>query len=261
MFHFLKAVLRVGGSIIAAYFAWIRKFAKNPKKYPFEHRYKKLRKLLIKLSKALDVDHHIEGLEKLPKETFCMVSNHLSAYDPVSLISLIDRPLTFVAKKELENKPFAGKVIRGIEGLFLDRKDLKQSLRIMMAVEKDLAENRDKNWIIFPEGTRLRDQMLNLPAFHHGTFRPAYKTKTPIVPVAIYGTFRTLKKKPLYKRYPVHVKILDPLYYEDYKDMTTEQIANIVHDRIEQAICFDLKTKDHQYMVKNSKNYKFNDIF
>lgn len=262
MWHFLKAVFRVGGHIIVAYFSWIRKFAKKVAKIPFEYRYKKLRKLLIRLSKALDIEHHVEGLENVPKETCFFVCNHLSAYDPVSLICLLDKPCTFVAKKELQNKPFAGKVITGIEGQFLDRGDLKQSLRIMMAVEKDLTEKKDKSWIIFPEGTRNKDQMHNIPEFHHGTFRPAYKSQTPIVPVAIYGTFRPLKKKPLYKRYPVCVEFLKPLYYEEYKDMTTQQIAEVVHDRIERAVTFNLKAKDHQLMLKyNKKKYRFNQIF
>ena len=76
-------------------------------------------------------------------------------------------------EKELEDKPFAGKVITGIDGLFLDRNDLKQSLRIMMKVEDDLKNRKDKNWIIFPEGTRNKDPMKNVKEFHHGTFRPA----------------------------------------------------------------------------------------
>ena len=77
MWHFLKAVFRVGGHIIVAYFSWIRKFAKKVAKIPFEYRYKKLRKLLIRLSKALDIEHHVEGLENVPKENCFFVCNHV----------------------------------------------------------------------------------------------------------------------------------------------------------------------------------------
>ena len=137
MTHYGKSVLYAGPSILWAYFAWMRKFAKHPEKYPEEVRYKKVRKLLIRLSDSFNVEYHVEGMENIPEEVCCFVSNHLSAYDPVALISCMEKPCTFVAKKELENKPFAGKIIESMAGLFLDRGDLKQSLRIMMKVEED----------------------------------------------------------------------------------------------------------------------------
>ncbi len=261
MSHYGKAVLVAGGPIIGSYFAWIAKHAKHPEKYPFEVRYKKVQKLLKTLSKGFNVEYHVEGLENLPEETCCIVSNHLSAYDPVSLICALDKPCTFVAKKELENKPFAGKVIKGIDGLFLDREDLKQSLRLMMKVEDDLKNKRDKNWIIYPEGTRNKDVMKNLREFHHGTFRPAYKAKVPIVPIATFGTFRVLKSKPNFKRYPVFIKVLKPLYPSDYESMTTQEIAKWCQDEIQKTVDFDLRKKDHLEMKKiGNKNYKFNQI-
>lgn len=259
--HYGKAVLYAGGPILWDYFAWMRKHAKNPEKYPFEHRYKKIQKLLKQLSKGFNVEYYVEGMEKMPEETCYIVSNHLSAYDPVALICVMDKPCTFVAKKELEKKPFAGKVITGIEGLFLDRQDLKQSLRVMMKVEEDLKKNNNKNWIIFPEGTRNRDQMKNLKEFHHGTFRPAVKAGIPIQPVAMYGTFRVLKRKPAYKKYPVFIKFLDPIYPEQYNGMSTQEIAKLCQDKIEQAVSFDLRKKDHLEMPKYAKKYRFNKIY
>lgn len=259
--HYGKAVLVAGAPIIWDYFAWMRKYSNHPEKYAFDIRYKKLQKLLNTLNKGFNVDYHVEGLEKLPEETCCIVSNHLSAYDPISLICVMDKPCTFVAKKELEKKPFAGRIIKGIDGLFLDREDLKQSLRVMMKVEEDLKKKKDKNWIIFPEGTRNHDQMKNLKEFHHGTFRPAVKAGVPIQPVAMYGTFRVLKRKPAYKRYPIFIKFLDPIYPSQYKDMSTQEIAKLCQDKIEQAISYDLRMKDHLEMPKITNKYKFNKIY
>ena len=260
MSHLGKAVLTAGPSIIGAYFAWMRKFYKHPEKYPFSYRYNKLRKLLIKVSKGLDIEYHAQGLENLPDEASCYVANHLSATDPVALISLFDKPCTFVAKKELENKPFVSKVIPGIEGLFLDRNDLKQSLRLMMKVEEDLTKKKDKSWIIFPEGTRNKDVMHNLGEFHHGTFRPAFKAKVPIVPIAIYGTFRPLKSSAKFKKYPVFVKVLKPLYPSDYENMNTTQIAEYVQKEIERTISFELRALDHKEMLQFKKHYRLNKI-
>ena len=258
--HYGKAVLVAGGAIIVDYFKWMRKYSKHPDKYPFDKKYKDAQKKKKRLSRGFNVEYFVEGLEKLPQETCCIVSNHLSAYDPVSLICIIDRPCTFVAKKELANKPFIGKIINGIEGQYIDRNDLKQSLRVMMKVEDDLKNNRNKNWIIYPEGTRNRDPMKNVKEFHHGTFRPAVKANVPIIPVATYGTFRVLKRKPAYKKYPVFIKFLDPIYPEQYKDMKTQEIAKLCEERIEQAISFDLRKKDHLEMAKIDKKYRFNKI-
>ena len=258
MLHLIKAGLRVGGRIIGAYFSWIRKYAKNKDKYSFNERYLKVRNILQKVTAALDAEPHVEGVDKMPDETCLIVSNHLSAFDPVLMISSFDKPCTFVAKKELEKAPFAGKVITGIDGLFLDRKDLKQSLRLMMKVEEDL-KKKEKNWIIFPEGTRNKDVQHVVADFHHGTFRPAVKAGVPIVPVAVYGTFRALKKKPLFKKYPVFMKVLDPIYPEEYKDMTTQELADMVRDRIQKVVSFELRALDHKAML-GDKKYQFNQI-
>ena len=260
MMHYGKAVLIAAIPILWDYFAWMRKYAKHPEKYPFEKRYQKVRKLLKKLDKGFNVKYIIEGLDKLPKEHYCLIANHLSAYDPVALISILDEPCTFVAKQELADKPFAGKIIQGIDGLFLNRDDLKQQLRTMMKVEDSLKQ-RNKNWIIFPEGKRKKDPLKPTGDFHHGTFRPAVKAGVPIVPVALYGTFRVLKKKPKYKVYPIHIKFLDPIYPEQYKDMTTNQIAGICQEKIEQAIVYELRSKDLLEMRKTDNKYLFNKIY
>ena len=261
MGHYTKPVLTVAYKIVAQYFIWMRKFAKHPEKYPMELRYKKVRKLLLDLSKSFNVEYHIEGLENIPEETCCFVSNHLSAFDPLSLICVMDKPCTFVSKKELDGKPFIGKIILGMSGLYIDRSDLKQSLKVMMKVEDDLKNKKDKNWIIYPEGTRNKDPMMKLKEFHHGTFRPAYKAKVPIVPVATFGTFRVLKRKPNFKRYPVFIKFLKPIYPSEYENMTTQEIAKMVQDMIQKEIDYNLRRQDHLEMIKiGNKNYKFNQV-
>ena len=261
MNHYAKPVLTVGYKIIGQYFSWMRKYSKHPEKYPMDIRYKKVRKLLNDLSKSFNVEYHVEGLENIPEETCCFISNHLSAFDPLSLICVMDKPCTFVAKKELKGKPFVSKIIEGMGGLFIDRQDLKQSLKVMMKVEEDLKHQKEKNWIIYPEGTRNKDVMANLRMFHHGTFRPAVKAGVPIVPVATFGTFRVLKGKPNFKKYPVFIKFLKPIYPEDYKDMNTMDIANNVASRIEREVDFDLRRRDHLEMKKiGNKNYRFNQI-
>ena len=259
MSHWSKAILKAGVPVIWDYFSWmIRYSGKNKDKYPMIKRYNALKKLARRVSKAFDVEFHIEGQQTLPKGPFCLFPNHYSSFDPVLLIDVLDTPTTFVAKKELSKVAFLGKCTRAIDGLFMDRKNLKQSLIVMKNVEESL-KTKDLNWIIFPEGTRNKDFMANINQFHHGSFRPAVKAGVPIVPVAIYGTDKVLKKKPKYKKYHVFIKFLNPILPDDYKDMSTEDIAKYSHDLIQKTISYDLGYKYFASM-KADKKYHFNKL-
>ena len=114
MSHYAKPVLKVGARIIASYFSWMRKFAKHPEKYPFEYRYKKVRNLLIKLNDSFNVEFHVEGLENLPKGKYCLVSNHLSAYDPLSLICVLEEPCTFVTLPSVAERTSDSSLMRSV---------------------------------------------------------------------------------------------------------------------------------------------------
>lgn len=258
MLHWTKAILKGGHRILFGYFFWMRRYGnpKNKDKIPLEKRYAKVRKIAYKTCKALQGEFHVEGLENLPEGALAFFPNHDSAFDPVIILSILERNTTFVSKIEIAKIPAVKECINAIEGDFIDRKDLKQSLKVMMRIEKSLKEG-NKSWVIFPEGTRNKDNMANCLPFHHGTFRPAFKSETPIVPVAIFGTNSILLTKPQYKKYHCFIKFLPPIYPEQYKDMTTEEIAVMVQERIDKVISFDLRRKSHAIMLKE-KNYRFN---
>ena len=262
MFHYTKAVLRVGPRILATYFFYIKKWGKNPLKYPREMRFACFRKLFVKICNALQTDITIFGLDNLLLDrNYCMVCNHMSAFDPIPFVVNIPTPISFVGKKELSKVPFVPRAMSAIEGEFIDRDNLRQSLRVMLRVEEDLKKG-EKSWMIFPEGTRIRDQLLPVGEFHHGTFRPATKAQVPIIPAAIYGSFRVFKKKPQYKRYPVSISFLKPIMPEDYAKLTTAEIAELTRNMIQKEITYHLRPLDHQKMSeKKYKNYKFTLVY
>lgn len=258
MFHYPKAILRVGPRILATYFFLIKKWAKNPKKYPLTLKSSKIRVLMKKISDALQVDFHVFGLENIPSdENFFLVCNHMSGFDPFPFLSIVNGPITFVGKIELLKAPFLGATMQAIEVLPMERENLRQSLKVMQTVEEDLKKGVN-NWMIFPEGTRIRDQMLPVAPFHHGTFRPAMKAGVTIVPSASYGSFRVLKNKPQFKRYPVFVTFLKPIKQEDYQKYTTADMAALTRKMIQKEITYHLRPLDHETMKKNrEKNYRF----
>lgn len=258
MFHYPKAVLRVGPRILVTYLFMIKKWAKHPERYPLKLKSSKMRVLIKKISDALQVDCHYFGLENIPTdENFFLVCNHMSGFDPFPFLSVIEGPITFVGKMELMKAPLLGTTMKAIEVKPMQRDNLRQSLKVMQAVEEDLKKG-ENNWMIFPEGTRIRDQMFPVAPFHHGTFRPAMKAGATILPAACYGTFRVLKNAPQFKRYPVFITFLKPIKYAQYQNLTTAEMAVLTREMIQKEITYHLRPLDHEIMLKNhEKKYRF----
>lgn len=256
MRHYIKLILKQLWYTLYCYFTWMIPYSRHPERYPFEKRYDKFRKFCTKLINSFCVDLKVEGLENIPKDQISyFVCNHQSAIDPLFIISALDQPSSVVAKKETRKIPLVGRALLALSGKFLDRENLKQSLRVMMELQDDLIQ-RNKNWFIFPEGTRIKDPLKNIQPFHPGTFRAPMKAKVPVVPCVIYGAFRTLKLKPYLKRYPVTLKFLPPIYPEQYENMFTGELAKLAHDIIENEIAYNVRKEHHEEMLKlNSKKY------
>ena len=114
----------------------------------------------------------------------------------------------------------------------MDRSDIKQSLKVILEVAKEVSEGR--NYVIFPEGTRSHNGN-KLLEFKGGSFKAATKAKCPIVPVALLNSYVPFDSHTI-KPVTVQVHYLQPLYYEEYKDLKTTEIAAIVKQRIEEKI-------------------------
>ena len=64
MFKYVRVVLKILPLLIFEYFAWILPYSINPKKYPFEKRFKKVQKLIIKVIKAFNIVSYDETYQK-----------------------------------------------------------------------------------------------------------------------------------------------------------------------------------------------------
>ena len=71
--------------------------------------------------------------------------------------------------------------------------------------------------------------------FKAGTFKSAVNAKCPIVPVALIDCYRPFDLSSI-RRESVLVHFLDPLYPEMYTGLKTKEIAEMVHDQIQEAI-------------------------
>ena len=135
-------------------------------------------------------------------------------------------------KKELKDIPFLKQIKECTHSFAMDREDIRQSMQVINQVAKEVKEGR--NYIIFAEGTRSRNgnQLLD---FKGGSFKAAQKAKCPIVPCALIDSFIPFDEKST-RQVIVKLIYLSPMYYEEYKDMKSNEIADEVKRRIEETI-------------------------
>ena len=184
-------------------------------------------------NKAGNVEIVSSGLDNIPKESgFIFFPNHQGLYDVLAIMEVTPVPFSVVAKKEVANIPFLKQIFSCVKAKMMDREDIRQSLQVIMDVAKEVKEGR--NYIIFPEGTRSKNGN-KVGEFKGGSFKAATKAKCPIVPVALINAFKPFDTKSI-EQVKVQVHFLEPLYYEDYKEMKTTEIAHLVQERIQKMI-------------------------
>ena len=198
-----------------------------------EEAYAIVKKVTKAANKAGRVTIESHGLENIPKENgFMFFPNHQGLFDVLVFLESCPVPFAFVIKKEASNIILLKQVIAALKSISIDREDIRQSMQVINQVAEEVKSGR--NFLIFAEGTRSKQGNKLLP-FKGGTFKSAVKAKCPIVPCALIDSFKPFDEKSVA---PVTVKLiyLPPIYYEEYASMKTPEIAEMVKQRIEDAI-------------------------
>lgn len=132
------------------------------------------------------INHGVDNYKDLPQAVF--VSNHQSHNDIFILLKAIERPVRFIAKKEL----FTSKIFRHFMKLSksypLDREDPRESMKVLKEVVNDL-NSSDANVVVFPEGTRSKKR--EMLEFKAGLFSMLSRTEVPIIPTYIHDSYRS----------------------------------------------------------------------
>ena len=230
-----RIIMMVIRNILRVPFMWIKLcyHATHEDKYT-DRQHNKLFKYIVKRANiGGNVKIKSYGQENIPeKEGFMFFPNHQGMYDILAIIVSCPNPISVVYKIELKDIPFIKQIAKCMKAFFIDREDVRQSMKVIMAVSKEVEKGR--NYIIFPEGTRSKNGN-KLGEFKGGSFKAATKAKCPIIPVALIDSFKPFDSHSL-KPVEVQVHYLKPLYYDEYKDMKTTEIAEEVKRRIEKVI-------------------------
>ena len=230
-----RIALMVIRNILLVPFMWCKLcyYAAHVDKYPEITRYKLLKYIVKRANKGGNVTIEAYGKENIPKEGgFMFFPNHQGLYDVLAIVDACPRPFSVVAKKEVANVPLLKQTFKCMKAYMIDREDVRQSLQVIVNVSNDVKNGR--NFLIFPEGTRSR-QGNQVQDFKGGSFKAATRARCPIIPVALINCFVPFDSKTT-EHVNVQVHFLEPLLYEEYKDMKTTEIAAIVREKIQHTI-------------------------
>jgi 1-acyl-sn-glycerol-3-phosphate acyltransferase len=178
----------------------------------------------------------VKGRSHIPKKgPVCIASNHCGIFDIILLLAYLGRPFGFVAKIELALIPIINIWILLLGGQYINRKNLRKSVETIGKSGKKVKEGGAM--IIFPEGTRSKGRGL-LP-FKAGSLRLATESGSPIVPVAIAGSYEIFEQKGLVQRVPASITFCPII---ETKDLPPEERRQVLADRVRDAVAAALQT-------------------
>ena len=174
-----------------------------------------------KLIKLSDSTVNVHGLENIPEGPVLFVSNHQSNMDIAIICGFIDKPKGFIAKKELKKLPLINKWITLAGSIYLDRENPRKSMEGILEGIKTLKNGH--SLVVFPEGTRSRGDKMG--EFKSGSFKLATKSKVPIVPLTIDGTYWVMEaNKILIKPSNINFYVHKPIYTDK---LSKEEITKL----------------------------------
>jgi len=257
--QYIKIVIIAVPVILYYHFFFMIRYSRHPEKYPLEKRYKVARKEISFVIGLFKLDYHVEGLEKFIecKEKSLLISNHLSFFDPLMIIIKSEKPVTFIAKKEVFKMPFVRQVAKAIEVFALDRENIMSQLSEIKKVVSYLKDLNKPSVIVYIEGTRNKNPENPCLDFHAGTLKIAQMAGCPIMVAATYGGFRALSTKSWLKKYPVYLSVTEVLDPEETRKINTNDLAGSLRKKVDTKVD-EFRLLDKKYIdgMKISKKRK-----
>lgn len=248
-FQYVKIVLLAVPVILYYHLFFMIRYGRHPEKYPLERRYEIARKEISYVIGLFKLDYHLEGMDEFleSKNKFLLISNHLSFFDPLMIIIKSEKPVTFIAKKEVFDMPFVRQVAKAIEVFPLDRDNVMSQLSEIKKVVNYLKDPNKPSVIVYIEGTRNKFPVNPCLDFHAGTLKIAQMAGCPLLVSATYGSFRALSMKSYLPKYPVYFSIIDKINSEDAKKINTNDLAGSLRKQINFKVD-EFRKKDMDYI-------------
>jgi 1-acyl-sn-glycerol-3-phosphate acyltransferase len=181
----------------------------------------------------------VKSLERLPVGQCVVVSNHASYIDGVVFTAALPPRFGYVIKREMNNMPLAGLLLRRLGSEFVERFNRQRGASDARRVLRNAAGGN--SIVFFPEGTFTPDP--GLLKFHSGAFITAARAGCPVVPAIVRGTRVTLSPKGgLPRPGRIVVEILPPVIASN--GGSADLAASELRDRAREAILSELGEPD-----------------
>ncbi|MBO7173940.1 MAG: 1-acyl-sn-glycerol-3-phosphate acyltransferase [Burkholderiaceae bacterium] len=129
------------------------------------------------LLRIVGIDLKIDG--KVYDEHCLIVANHVSFMDIFGLN--VVKPGRFIAKSEIADWPIFGQIAKGVDTLFIERKNRRSILTVNQQISDALSKKQ--TIMLFPEGRTSAGSTL-LP-LRSNLMEPAVMSQTPIQPIVL----------------------------------------------------------------------------
>lgn len=192
-------------------------------------------KFVMKIAGAKITVKGSENLDSVKNEAVLFVSNHQSNFDIPLFLSSLDTSKGFIAKKELETWPIISLWMKNIQCVFMDRDNMRKSAEAIVQGINTIKSGQ--SMVVFPEGTRSKGGPVH--DFKAGSFKLATKSKAPVVPITINGTYKLLEANGggKIKGNSVEIIIHKPI---DTKNLSKEELDNL-HTIVSNTIIDSIK--------------------
>lgn len=211
----------------------MRKMARNPENYTEEELSGYVDVVVDALIKNCNIQIEVHGTENIPTDTNVLVCpNHQEKSDILVIWKSMPRTIGFVIDSFAAKRHFCREICRMVPSIAMPKTSMKGMIK---AIEKLTQELKDKkDYVIFPEGKYAPDCKHLLP-FLGGTFKSVLRSHVPVVPTAIINS-NHLFDKGAPKPYVIDVFYLPPIMPEEYKDMKSVELANLVQQRVQEVV-------------------------
>ena len=173
------------------------------------------------------------GAENLPKdEGYVMYSNHQGKYDAFGILVNHEQPCAVLMEAKQSRAIIITQLIELLEAKRLDFTNPKKQLEVLKEISCEVKDGR--RYLIFPEGG-YTDNHNTLQKFNSGCFMCSIESKTPIVPVCIIDSYKSMNVNNL-KPCTTQVHFLKPIPYSEYEGMRKKELAELVKTRIQEKL-------------------------
>ena len=212
----------------------MHRIADRPDQYTEQDAYDYVRYIVGLMQKNGHIKTECYGRENLPADGgYILYPNHQGKYDAYSIVAVHENPLSVVMDREMSYFLLVDEIIEILRGKRMDIHDARQALKIISQVAEEVAAGR--RYIIFPEGGYSDDKHNRLWDFKPGCFKAAVKAGVPIVPVALVDSYKPYNSRQI-TPVKTQVHFLEPIWYEEYKNMNTAQIGETVKKPIQSKL-------------------------